>query len=86
MSDDNGQEERYVVRSLTGYPINPSEAHYVRSSDAGRKSTEWIVMDTYNCYRVVASYCAKNAEHRARMVAKLRNREERLWELRYARS
>jgi len=71
-------EERYVVRSLTGMPINP-EAY----GPDQKPTTEWYVMDTVYCYRVVA--CFRNARNRsakrnAEGLAKKLNREEHAWE------
>ncbi len=41
---------RYVLRSITGYPNNPSAS---RSSAHQKEGTTWWIADTWNCYREV---------------------------------
>ena len=74
-------EPRYIVTSLSGYPITPSTADNAYN---GKLGTEWYVLDTAYCHKVVAMFNARNAKGRAKVHCLALNREEWAWEAREA--
>jgi hypothetical protein len=74
--------ERYVVTSISGYPITP-DMHSLDTRNV-KWGIEWYVLDTAQCYEIIAVF--KSAKKRpggetAQAFADELNAEEREWEL-----
>jgi hypothetical protein len=62
--------ERYVIRSITGFPISWDSA-----ANTGHERTFWYVLDSAVCYRIMRELIGQNAELRAREAAERLNAE-----------
>jgi hypothetical protein len=78
-------EERYIARSVTGFPITPTTIENGRNTRT-KPSTLWYVLDSAYCYRIVAAF-TKNVGSRnkvrpeaaAHLLAARLNAEENEW-------
>jgi hypothetical protein len=68
--------DRYAVTSLTGFAITPATMYRCPTNP----TTEWYVIDTAWCCRVIESFSGSWAEGNAHLFARKLNADERAWE------